>query len=528
MIDTAKLKEKILDLAIRGKLVPQDPNDEPASVLLEKIRAEKLQMVKEGKLKQKDIKDDTVIFVGEDNLHYEKFGDGSIKCIEDEIPFDIPKSWAWTRLGNVFQHNTGKALNSSNSQGDFYSYITTSNVYWDKLDLRNVKEMLFTKEELDKYTLKKNDLLVCEGGDIGRAAIWDKDYEIRFQNHIHRLRPFLNLSIKFYYYVFYLYKHTGLIGGNGIGIQTLSSNKLDAILLPITTLNEQYKIVESIESNIGYINNLEIDKKDLLESINSLKSKILDLAIRGKLVSQDPNDEPADALLERIRKEKEELIKQGKIKRDKKESIIFKGDDNSYYEKIGDNMLPMNHNLPFEIPNTWCWIRLKDITSVIQNGASIKQFKEASGIPITRIETIASGDIDESRFGYANIYDIAKYSSYVLEDKDILMSHINSPKHLGKCALYTKKNPIIHGMNLLNIRLVNKNVADFIYNYFLTNSFKMFIWENMKHSVNQASFNISLIEKCFIPIPPLNEQKRIINKLNEIFSNANQIEKSLN
>ena len=190
-------------------------------------------------------------------------------------------------------------------------------------------------------------------------------------------------------------------------------------------------------------------------------------------------------------------------------------------------MLPINHNLPFEIPNTWRWIRLKDITSVIQNGASIKQFKEASGIPITRIETIASGDIDESRFGYANIYDIARYSSYVLEDKDILMSHINSPKHLGKCALYTKKNPVIHGMNLLNIRLVNKNVADFIYNYFLTNSFKTFIWENMKHSVNQASFNISLIEKCFIPIPPLNEQKRIINKINEIFLNANQIEKSL-
>jgi len=252
-----------------------------------------------------------------------------------------------------------------------------------------------------------------------------------------------------------------------------------------------------------------------------LKEKILDLAIRGKLVSQDPNDEPASVLLEKIRAEKLQMVKEGKLKQKdiKDDTVIFVGEDNLHYEKFGDGSIKcIEDEIPFKIPNTWCWIRLKDITSVIQNGASIKQFKEASGIPITRIETIASGDIDESRFGYANIHDIAKYSSYVLEDKDILMSHINSPKHLGKCALYTKKKPVIHGMNLLNIRLVNKNVADFIYNYFLTNSFKMFIWENMKHSVNQASFNISLIEKCFIPIPPLNEQKRISYYLADIIN----------
>jgi len=138
-----------------------------------------------------------------------------------------------------------------------YKYITTSNVYWDKIDLNNVKEMYFSIDELEKYTVRKNDLLVCEGGDIGRSAIWDKDYEIRFQNHIHRLRPLVDMSVKFYYYVFYLYKTFGLIGGNGIGIQSLSSNKLDELILPLPPHNEQFKIVKQIEKMILNISQIE-------------------------------------------------------------------------------------------------------------------------------------------------------------------------------------------------------------------------------------------------------------------------------
>lgn len=155
MIDTKALREKILDLAIRGKLVPQDPNDEPASVLLERIRAQKQQMVKEGKLKAKDIKNDTIIFKGEDNLHYEQFRDGTVKCIEDEIPFEIPESWEWVRLGSIYEHNTGKALNSSNTDGVMLTYITTSNLYWDRFELDSIKEMPFTDAEIEKCTVKK-------------------------------------------------------------------------------------------------------------------------------------------------------------------------------------------------------------------------------------------------------------------------------------------------------------------------------------------------------------------------------------
>lgn len=205
------LKKSILQEAVQGKLVPQDPNNEPASVLLERIRAEKQRLIKEGKIK-KD-KHESVIF-RRDNSHYEKL-DGVERCIDDEIPFEIPDCWEWIRLGTLFQHNTGKALNSSNSTGKKLSYITTSNLYWDRFELEKLKEMPFTENEMEKCTVTKGDLLVCEGGDIGRAAIWKYDYPIRIQNHIHRLRPYTNISIRFYYYIFYLYKNIGLIGGKG-------------------------------------------------------------------------------------------------------------------------------------------------------------------------------------------------------------------------------------------------------------------------------------------------------------------------
>ena len=247
-----QLKKSILQEAVQGKLVPQDPNDEPASVLLERIRAEKQRLIKEGKIK-KD-KHESVIF-RRDNSHYEKL-DGIERCIDDEIPFEIPDSWEWVRLGTLFQHNTGKALNSSNSTGKKLSYITTSNLYWDRFELEKLKEMPFTENEIEKCTVTRGDLLVCEGGDIGRAAIWKYDYPIRIQNHIHRLRPYTNISIRFYYYIFYLYKNIGLIGGKGIGIQGLSSNAIHQLLFPLPPLQEQNKIVAAIESLIPYCERL--------------------------------------------------------------------------------------------------------------------------------------------------------------------------------------------------------------------------------------------------------------------------------
>ena len=187
--------------------------------------------------------------------HYEKFGDSEI-CIDDELPFDIPDNWKWVYLGELFSHNTGKALNQSNSEGITLTYITTSNVYWNGFILDNLRTMKFTDSEIEKCTIRKGDLLVCEGGDIGRSAIWPYDYEMRIQNHIHKLRQYAPLDIKYYWYVLYLYKTAGLIGGKGIGIQGLSSNVLHKIIVPLPPLAEQKRIVLKLNSLLNLVDNL--------------------------------------------------------------------------------------------------------------------------------------------------------------------------------------------------------------------------------------------------------------------------------
>ena len=233
-----EFRKRTLTLAIQGKLVPQDPNDEPASVLIERIRAEK-----KAKLGKKYV--DSYIYKGDDNCYYEKVKD-SVKEISAEIPFDVPESWQWIRIDNLFQHNTGKALNSSNTKGILHPYITTSNVYWGHFCLDCVKEMPFTEDEFSKCSIVPGDLLVCEGGDVGRAAIWEKDIPMCIQNHIHRLRAYYPVCIQFYYFAFFVYKSIGLIGGKGIGIQGLSSGALGKLIFPLPPLAEQERIVKQV------------------------------------------------------------------------------------------------------------------------------------------------------------------------------------------------------------------------------------------------------------------------------------------
>ena len=207
-----KAKARILDLAIHGKLVPQDPSDEPAIELLKRINPD---------------------FKPSDNLHYEG---------------NLPKGWCFSTIGDLFQHNTGKALNGRERDGDGLRYITTSNLYWDRFDLTEVRTMPFTEVEKEKCRATKGDLLVCEGGDIGRAAIWPYDYDVMIQNHIHRLRPKTNLSVRFFYYIFLLYKQQGLIGGKGIAILGLSSRELDRMVVPVPPVEEQHRIVAGIKT----------------------------------------------------------------------------------------------------------------------------------------------------------------------------------------------------------------------------------------------------------------------------------------
>ncbi|WP_288926581.1 restriction endonuclease subunit S [uncultured Akkermansia sp.] len=210
-------KSKILNLAIHGKLVQQDPNDEPAIELLKRINPD---------------------FTPCDNGHY-------------------PIGWQQTILGELFNHNTGKALNSSNKEGAMKNYLTTSNVYWNKFDFTVIKQMPFKENELDKCTVTKGDLLVCEGGDIGRSAIWNYDYDICIQNHIHRLRPKIDLCVPFYYYTLAYLKENNLIGGKGIGLLGLSSNALHKIEIPLPPFAEQQRIVQKIEDLFSVLDNIQ-------------------------------------------------------------------------------------------------------------------------------------------------------------------------------------------------------------------------------------------------------------------------------
>ena len=205
-------KSKVLDLAIHGKLVPQYASEEPAINLLRHINP---------------------AFQPSDNLHYEG---------------ELPNGWCFSTIGDLFQHNTGKALNGKDQVGEELRYITTSNLYWDRFDLNEVRTMPFTEAEKEKCRATKGDLLVCEGGDIGRAAIWPYDFDVMIQNHIHRLRPREDISVRFYYYIFLLYKQMGLIGGKGIAILGLSSRELDKMVVPVPPVPEQHRIVTVIEN----------------------------------------------------------------------------------------------------------------------------------------------------------------------------------------------------------------------------------------------------------------------------------------
>jgi type I restriction enzyme S subunit len=239
------LHKSILQEAIQGRLVPQLLEEGTAQELLEQIRLEKQQLIKEGKLKKSALTD-SVIYKSDDNKYYEQVGKEN-KEITEEILFDLPDKWQWCRIGTVFMHNNGKQLNKGNTKGKLMKYITTSNLYWDGFVLDNLKEMPFEENEIERCMAVKGDLLVCEGGDIGRSCIWNYDFPIMLQNHIHKLRPYIPICTKFFYYIFNLYNLTGLIGGKGIGIQGFSSKALHNTLVPLPPLKEQHRIVAQIE-----------------------------------------------------------------------------------------------------------------------------------------------------------------------------------------------------------------------------------------------------------------------------------------
>ena len=515
-MDTKALRQKILDLAIRGKLVPQDPNDEPASVLLERIRAEKQQMVKDGKLKAKDIKNDTVIYKADDNLHYEKFQDGTVKCIEDEIPFDVPEGWSWTRFSAITINRDRERKPISSSQRTntekIYDYYGASG----KID------------KINKYIFNERLLLIGEDG----ANLVTRSKPIAFfaegqywvNNHAHCIDSpdkFILEYLCFYINAINLEKYV-----TGSAQPKMTQDNMNFILIPLPPYNEQKRLSNHLDNIMAIVYHIEDNKTEVLETISRTKSKILDLAIRGKLVPQDPNDEPASVLLERIRAEKEELIKQGKIKRDKNESVIFKGDDNSYYEKINGNMVDITDQISFDLPAGWAWDRLVNIASIARGGSPrpIKSYlsTEANGVNWIKI-----GDAEKNgKYIFTTKEKIkpegVSKSRYV-KSGDFLLTNSMS---FGRPYILKTDGCIHDGWLVIgNIEAVFNQ--EYLY-YALSADFMYKTLSGLASGSTVDNLNSDLVKSLLFPIPPLKEQIRIAEEVCKIENILSNVEASLN
>ena len=486
-MNTKALRQKVLDLAIHGKLVPQNPNDESATVLLEKNRAEKAEKIKKGELKAD--KKDSFIFVGSDKRHYEQFADGTIKDIEEEIPFEVPEGWAWCRLGELFYHTTGKALKKSNNKGSLRKYITTSNLYWNKFDFTEVREMYFTDDELDKCTIKKGDLVLCNGGDVGRAAIWNFDEDICYQNHVSRLRPkIIGINNKLYLYLLMFYKEQGMLNGKGVGITSLSANDLLSGLFPLPPINEQDQIVIKIENIFSQIDYIDDNKSDLQTAINKTKSKILDLAIHGKLVPQDSNDEPAEELLKRI-----------------------STSDNRPYKKfelVDDS---------FKIPNGWIATQMGtyiEFTGGAQPPKETFEYnKTANNIRLIQIRDYKTNDFAT--------YIPKNLARRICSESDIMIGRYGPP-------LFQILRGIEGAYNVALMKAESKVFCkDYLF-YMLQDEKLLHFLESLSdRTCGQDGVNMYELKRYPILVPPLAEQQRIVSKIEELFSYLDTISSNL-
>ena len=516
-----QLKNSILQWAIQGKLVPQDPNDEPASVLLERIRAEKGRLVKEKKIK-KD-KNESIIYRGDDNSYYEKFiATGEVKCIDEEIPFEIPQGWEWTRIGNIFNHTSGKQQSGSNKNGGTpQKFITTSNLYWGYFILDNVKVMNFTEEEIKTCSATKGDLLVCEGGaGYGRSAIWNYDYDICLQNHVHRLRPCVNGICEYVYHFIYLLKESNNLASVGTAMPGLSANRLKGLLLPFPPLPEQKRIVAKLEELLPLIKKYS-EVQDCLEELNisindKLKKSILQEAIQGKLVPQIADEGTAQELLEQIRQEKLQLVKDSKLKKSAlTDSIIFKGDDNKYYEQVEKKCEDITEQIPFEIPITWEWCRLSNVAEIARGGSPrpIKDYLTESS---NGVNWIKIGDTEKGGKYITSCIEKIKpegvKKSRMVHKGDFLLTNSMS---FGRPYI-TEIEGCIHDGWLVISPIKPSFIEDFLY-YLLSSQYAYNQFSGKVSGAVVQNLNSDKVAASLFPLPPLKEQQRIVAQIEKLF-----------
>lgn len=520
-----QLKNSILQWAIQGKLVPQDPNDEPASVLLEKIRQEKERLIKEKKIKRD--KNVSIIYRGEDNSYYEKsLATGEVKCIDEEIPFEIPQGWEWCRVSSLFQINP-KVVAEDNTSAAFIPMEAISAGYGSEF----------------RYYEKK-------WGEIksGYTAFADNDIAFAkitpcFQNRksaifeglpngigagtteLKILRTY-DETINRWFVLYFLESPYFIDEATFKGTanqQRIIVGYLENKLFPLPPLAEQERIVGKIGLVMPIIDKYS-KSQELLDKMNvelneCLKKSVLQEAIQGKLVPQIAEEGTAQELLEQIKAEKQKLVKEGKLKKSAlASSVIYRGDDNKYYEQTHFQTTCIEEEIPFDIPLSWSWIRLNDICDYIQRGKSPK-YSLIKKYPVIAQKCNQWSGFKIEKAQFIEPYTLASYSIERLLQDDDLMLNSTGLGTLGRMAIYKEAlNPYelaVADSHVTVIRPMKQHVrSEYLYYYFSSNTVQSVIEDKSDGSTKQKELSTTTVKNYLVPLPPTMEQDRIITKIN--------------
>ena len=524
-----QLKNSILQWAIQGKIVPQDPNDEPASVLLDKIRQEKERLIKEKKIKRD--KNASIIYRGEDNSYYEKMlATGEVKCIDEEIPFEIPKGWKWVRLNSYSDvrdgtHDTPQYVVSG------YPLITSKDFIGGIFDFSKTKyidERTFI--EINKRSnVQIGDILFSMiGGNIGSMILITKEnyFDMAIKN-VALFKQYIYNDILIKYLYLYLQSQVVSIKNTASGgaQSFVSLNMLRNYLMPIPPLNEQNRIIEKFKSLDFVIQRYEKSYRKLnnlkQELFPKLRKSILQEAIQGKLVPQIAEEGTAQKLLEQIKTEKQKLVKEGKLKKSAlTTSVIFRGDDNKYYEKVGADTVCIDDEIPFDIPVNWAWVRLDDICSFIHRGKSPK-YSLIKKYPVVAQKCNQWSGFSIEKAKFIEPQSISSYKEeYILQDED-LMWNSTGLGTLGRMAIYYKKlNPYELAVADSHVTVIRPYkqyvVSEYLYYYFASNTVQSVIEDKSDGSTKQKELSTKTVKSYLVPLPPLQEQKRIVEKIDQL------------
>ena len=510
-----QLKNSILQWAIQGKLVPQDPNDEPASVLLERIRAEKARLVKEKKIK-KD-KNESIIYRGDDNSYYEKFlATGEVKCIDEEIPFEIPKGWEWSKLSNVIELLSGQDFipEKYNSSNQGIPYITGAS------NIVNGNLVINRWTETPTVIGKLGDLLiVCKGSGVGKMCICNVD-KIHIARQIQIIRNFSNaISLSYVKSVVEANLQTIISNAQGV-IPGISREHILNLLIPLPPTNEQYEIDKKLQEILPVIDRYAKSQETLdkfnVELLGNLKKSILQEAVQGRLVQQIAEEGTGEELLEQIKLEKQQLIKEGKLKKSTlTDSVIFRGDDNKYYEQVGKKCLDITEQIPFETPKNWVWTRLSHIANIYTGNSISETEKKSKFTDVIGRYYIGTKDVDfNNRIIYDNGIAIPKQyePDFRLAPNNSILMCIEGGSAGRKIAILNQD--VCFG-NKLCCFSPFVGIGKYMYYYLQSPSF--FELFNLNKTGIIGGVSIAKVKEILIPLPPIKEQQRIVAQIEKLF-----------